>query len=301
MTATPRRSARIRAIADNRRPAVKSLFDLRVFKRMGRDECTWVHWGPDDEVYVGKAEQDPYKMALNEFAAGLFPVEDSEAYPALSAAGPVTVAPESSLGDGAFFVKHTAFREYPLPQELVAMGFPPAEEVEGQRAPDRLLAEIHIMERISQTPHPCIVRYLGCRVRRGYITGIVLERLHTDLARFASNRPADFAQLDKDAFLAGVESAVKFLHYLGLAHNDISPRNIMVREDGDGNHTPVLIDFDSCAPFGDPLGCAGTMGFADLDDPERFVSRKRHDDYGLDRLREWWDKELQGGSESDED
>jgi serine/threonine protein kinase len=148
-----------------------------------------------------------------------------------------------------------------------------------------------MLERVSKAPHPYIVRFLGCRIRRGRITAIILESLRWTLWDYAHKRPNEFAQLDKEAFLAGVESAVDYIHSLGLAHNDINPFNIMVREADDASCSPVLIDFDSCGPFGCRLLTGGTPGFVDIEDPEPFVSLKRHDEFALGRLREWWDEE----------
>ena len=55
--------------------------------------------------------------------------------------------------------------------------------------------------------------------------------------------------------MKALESAVAHLHQLELAHNDINPSNIMVR---DG--LPVLIDFGSCAPYGGRLQSLGSPG-----------------------------------------
>ncbi|KAK4044609.1 serine/threonine-protein kinase [Parachaetomium inaequale] len=136
------------------------------------------------------------------------------------------------------------------------------------------------------------IRYLGCRIRRGRITAIVLESLKWTLYSYAHERPSKFVGLDKEAFLAGVESAFKYLHSLGLAHNDINPHNIMMGETDDGGVcSPVLIDFDSCGLFGEQTHTGRTRGFADAEDVEEFVSLKRHDEFSLGRLREWWDEE----------
>ncbi|KAL8388785.1 hypothetical protein RB599_010109 [Gaeumannomyces hyphopodioides] len=90
--------------------------------------------------------------------------------------------------------------------------------------------------------HPYLVSYHGCRVHRGWITGIVLEKRDSTLHTLAKDRAQDFARLDREAFFGGVQSAVLFLHSLGLAHNGINPSNIMVGKAGE----PILIDFGSC-------------------------------------------------------
>ncbi|KAK4233855.1 hypothetical protein C8A03DRAFT_47691 [Achaetomium macrosporum] len=291
-------------MAGDKHPVIEHWSDLRIYVTVFEDPhaevATWIHYTAEDEAYMGRSHKDPDNMTLDKLAAGLVRLDDSDIYPEVSAAGPITVAAKI-LDDSATFIKHCGFRQYPPPKQLVEKGFKASLQKDGYTAKDQLLEKVLVMDKLSKTPHPYIVRYLGCRVHRGYITGIVVERLIWDLSTYATKWPAEFAQLDKEAFLAGIESAVKFLHSLGMAHNDMSPRNIMVREDEDGYSSPVLIDFDSCAAFGGRLLCAGTPDFVDEDDPDMFVSLKRHDEYSLDRLREWWDKQLEGGPGGDED
>jgi serine/threonine protein kinase len=136
------------------------------------------------------------------------------------------------------------------------------------------------MEQVSKIRHPNIVKYHGCRVRRGRITAIVLEHHDQTLMEYAST-PA-FQQIEKVKFLEALESAVYSLHALGLAHNDINPYNIMIKEG-----MPILIDFGSCQPFGKRLQSLGTHGwFEEL----FFTSEKKHDIYSLEKLRQWLQK-----------
>ena len=88
-----------------------------------------------------------------------------------------------------------------------------------------------------------------------------------------------FEQLDTAEVLRALESAVDYIHSLGLAHNDINPDNIMVK---DG--LPVLIDFGSCQPVGKRLQSLGTPGWYE---EIFYTSEKKHDTYSLTKLREW--------------
>ena len=60
-------------------------------------------------------------------------------------------------------------------------------------------------------------------------------------------KPREFLKegkaLDKERVEKGMESAVRLLHSLGLAHNDTNPSNVMVDET---NSEPLLTDFGSC-------------------------------------------------------
>ncbi|EXL93385.1 kinase-like domain-containing protein [Fusarium oxysporum II5] len=143
--------------------------------------------------------------------------------------------------------------------------------------PRELLAETLTMEKVSQTPHPDIVGYYGCRVRRGRIASMVFERLDQTLQQYSST--PEFEKLDKPKFLEALQSAVAYIHSLDLAHNDVNPHNIMVK---DG--MPVLIDFGSCQPVGQRLQSLGTEGWYE---ELFFTSEKKHDTYSLNKLREW--------------
>ncbi|OAA53456.1 Protein kinase-like domain protein [Niveomyces insectorum RCEF 264] len=136
------------------------------------------------------------------------------------------VAPDELYKD-AVYIKRPCPRRFHRKGELVSVDF---------------AYEARVLDHLSRRPHPHIARYFGCRVRRGYITGLVFERLPRTLAELS---PSELAGLNKDRFLAQLRSAVAFLHAQGFAHNDIKPQNIMVR---DGQ--PVLIDFGSCYPIG---------------------------------------------------
>ncbi len=75
-------------------------------------------------------------------------------------------------------------------------------------------------------------------------------------------------------------SAVCYLHSLGLAHNDLTPMNIMV----DKCNNPIIIDFGSCQPFGSILITAGTPGWIHEDFT---ISAQKHDESALDKIRRW--------------
>lgn len=109
-----------------------------------------------------------------------------------------------------------------------------------------LLNEASVLEKLRGHPHPNIAQYFGCVVRDGRITQICLKRYQCSLADYVE-RP--LSQQQRREIFEGVADAVKHLHSLGLAHNDICPHNVCV--DGDGS--PKIVDFDSCLPFGEKL------------------------------------------------
>lgn len=59
--------------------------------------------------------------------------------------------------------------------------------------PTSVLGETKIMEKIHAAgQHPNIIRYYGCRVRRGLITALMLEELERTLMQWHDDEPADF-------------------------------------------------------------------------------------------------------------
>jgi serine/threonine protein kinase len=130
-------------------------------------------------------------------------------------------------------------------------------------------------------PHPNIVGYHGCHVRRGYITGLVLDRHPHDLNNYLES--GQMVQ-NKELFIKSLRSAIEHLHTLGFAHNDLNPSNILVAEDG----SPILIDFGSVRKIGEKLPTSrGTKGWIDCEMKDDTTSDTKHDLFALNKLRSW--------------
>ncbi|RMZ70055.1 serine threonine- kinase [Pyrenophora seminiperda CCB06] len=146
--------------------------------------------------------------------------------------------------------------------------------------PKLMLHEAETMELLLRNPHPYIVRYHGCLIKRGRIVSLVLDRLPITLQhRFEKN----VQHFNVEDCMNKIKAAVQHLHSLGLAHNDLTPMNIMVDKCDD----PFIIDFGSCQPFGNTLITAGTPGWIDEDFTE---SAQKHDDIALKKIRKWIEK-----------
>ncbi|KAK3291991.1 kinase-like domain-containing protein [Chaetomium fimeti] len=248
-----------------------SLRDLTIVETRDRgstvSKFVTFYWAsPEEEVYFGQLFKNKKDITLSEYNAALAQIPDSEIYPRVPEDIPLTLAPDD-LDNVSAFIKRPGLNWYDLAKGTDSIS-------------RELLGETLAMERISKTPHPHIIRYLGCRVRRGRITSLFVERLDQTLTQYI-HEPG-FAQLDKSKFVEALDSAVAYLHSLGCAHNAINPDNIMVR---DG--MPVLIDFGSCRPYGERLQSAGTPGWYEKDFN---TSEAEHDTYSLKKLREWLEK-----------
>ncbi|KAI3319724.1 kinase-like domain-containing protein [Xylariaceae sp. AK1471] len=249
-------------------PIIASLRDLTIIEAFDPEASkpkytTFYILTREDELFFGESTKGKRELSLEEYRALLKRVSDEEIYPQVPADMQLTIAP-ADLDDSNAFLKRPGLNCY--------------ESMKGTNyVPKSVLDETTIMELVSKTPHPNIIRYYGCHVKRGRITGLVLELLDQTLAQFKSD--GRLQSLDNDGFISALQSAVDYLHFLGLAHNDISPDNIMVK---DG--MPILIDFGSCAPVGQRLQSLGTHGWYE---ELFFTSQLKHDVYSMGKLSEW--------------
>lgn len=104
--------------------------------------------------------------------------------------------------------------------------------------PNMFLHEIKIIQELSKTPHEGIIQYHGCRVERGYITGIVLEKPRCSLKEYVFSG----ASVDKRQLMKTIAETVERLHASGFSRFDLNPNEIMV--DSQGN--PVIANFALC-------------------------------------------------------
>ncbi|KUJ14195.1 uncharacterized protein LY89DRAFT_698619 [Mollisia scopiformis] len=103
----------------------------------------------------------------------------------------------------------------------------------------QILREVEACELLKPHPHPNVAVYYGCRSTNGRVLGIFNPRYLSKSDFLTSRLSVDDTT---KACLDGIIAGIRHLHSLGIIHNDITPSNIMFKEDG----TPVLNDFGSC-------------------------------------------------------
>lgn len=208
-------------------------------------------------AYFGQSDLSKRHLAPNDIRECLKPLPDDDVYPKAPSHVTCMTGP---VHDGLFLkgpMLNTAFLGTGLLPELT-------------------LAEVNTLELLRENPHPNIIRYHGCLIKRDRIVGIVFDRHPRTLFQRLEHR----RHFDIDICMSSITSAVKHLHSLGLAHNDLNPSNIMVDE----FDTAVVIDLGSCQPFGNDLITAGSRGWID----EEFVtSARKHDEAALGKIHAW--------------
>ncbi|KAG7126049.1 Serine/threonine-protein kinase/endoribonuclease IRE2 like [Verticillium longisporum] len=234
----------------------------------------------DDVIHYNKLPIRRAEVSLPHVTSTLKPISDSEIFPKWpyshqSGTKQLTQAPSTLPTNGQVFIKRPNLSQYDVFKRhnavhLLARG---------------LLEEARTMELLSQHPHPNIIRYHGCRSRRGYLTGIVLDHYSHNLKDYLKNGTGT---LNKKMFMNALESAFHHLHSLGWAHNDLNPTNVLVDDSEAGGGLPVLIDFGSAQEVGGLLGTSrGTSGWIEGRIEDYTTSRKEHDVFALEKIRVW--------------
>ncbi|KAH0101742.1 hypothetical protein KCU96_g2841, partial [Aureobasidium melanogenum] len=153
------------------------------------------------------------------------------------------------------------------------------------------LVDLKACEILHQHPHVNIARYLGCLKEGGKVAALCFSKYKETLMDKLNpeglskvdfiNTAAEARSAASQRYLPRIEQAVRHIHELGLAHNDINPENIMI----DSEDNPVLIDFDSCVEQGSSLsGIKRTLGWYD---ESIEVSRPENDWRALKEIRTW--------------
>jgi serine/threonine protein kinase len=212
-------------------------------------------------AYFGKSKLRKYDLTAKDIIESLEHVPDEDIYPKTPDSITIATIP---IDNKVFFKGpklNTAFLGTKLLQKLI-------------------LQEANTMELLARNPHPNIVGYHGCLIKRDRIVGFVLDRYPVTLEE---RLKYSTEIIDTETCMSKIESAINHLHSLGLAHNDLTPMNIMVDE----KDSPFLIDFGSCGPFGATLITAGTPGWIDED---YIVSGAQFDKAALTKIRTWLEK-----------
>lgn len=224
----------------------------------------------DDTAYFGKSNRSKHDITLEELTSVLAPIPDMGLFPEWTSSDmELTKAPDT-LPPNIYIMR---------PNLLMFNVFQEHDVV--NLIPNGLLEEAKVMEMLSQHTHPNVIHYHGCRVRRGHIVGLVLDRHPNTLAQYLKSKPG---LVHKEPLMHGLESAIRHLHTLGWAHNDLNPRNILV----DDTKTAVLIDFGSAREIRAKLGTSRrTKGWIDGEIKDYHTSDDRHDLFALDKIRAW--------------
>ncbi|KAK3293064.1 uncharacterized protein B0H64DRAFT_465012 [Chaetomium fimeti] len=211
----------------------------------------------DDVFYFGQLSAPKLKITLEQYTAALERIPDQDIFPDVPPDARLTLA-ANDCDVNALYIKRPRLRmyeEYKKDDMLFVI-------------PTLILDEAHALQIVSQQPHPGIIGYHGCRVRRGRITGLVLDKHPHDLKEYLKD---GVGEIDKEAFMTALESAVRHLHSLGLAHNG-------------------MFGWDIRPLIGRKLGASrGTVGWIDGDVLEYAVSEERHDLSALEKVRVWLD------------
>ena len=125
-----------------------------------------------DTFYYGRLKIPKAEVTFDIVTHALKPVSDNEIFSKWPASGmKLTEAPEAHIEK--VHIKRPALDLYETLKEYNQL-----HQLSGM-----LLAEAQVMEMLCQHPHPNIIRYYGCRVVRGHMTGLVMDKHTQNLDR----------------------------------------------------------------------------------------------------------------------
>lgn len=201
-------------------------FNACWYSRLSRKEYR-EEW-PRDGVYTDCP-------GFEELVALLDPVPKEAIYPEIPTQGLTVYKPQQGDGNELPYFKAPKLGKYHDGSDDLAA---------------RLLQEASVYEKLLRNPHPNLASYLGCVVEAGRAVRLALKGYNKTLyERLQRETRQEFGEQQRQACMDQTEAAAAHLLSLGLAHNDISPSNIMF----DDNGQAILIDLDTCAPQGTPL------------------------------------------------
>ena len=249
-------SANIRSKRD-----LKHLCEVEDIETGAFIRCTFAYIDDHERAWFGQTtEMRKYDLTVEDLNRLLQQVPDEKIYPLKTTS--LSIVPEEIQGNS--YIKR--------PKILCLDN-----EAKTKLLPQLLLGEAEVLQFLEENPHPNIIRFHGCTVNRSRFTGIALEKYSVIL----QYRHEDVPQpLDIEACMRGIRSALKHLHLLGLAHNDLNPSNIAL----DTNDNPILLDFGSCRRFGEVLLTGGTPGWIDED---YSTSAQCHDELAAEKIETW--------------
>ncbi|RMZ67606.1 kinase-like domain [Pyrenophora seminiperda CCB06] len=160
----------------------------------------------DDNAYYGEVPDSEFAaLSLDDVKRHLKYIPDEVIYP--KAPPGITVVSKSELGGK--YIKRPKLSGFnsDLAPKLHQL----------------LLDEAEMFKILSRNPHGNIIRYHGCFVKNGRITGLALDRYPTNLEIRMADQSRPF---NKDLCMRRVKSATDHLHVLHVAHNDLNPSNI---------------------------------------------------------------------------
>lgn len=209
----------------------------------------------------------PREDTVEYIKSRLASIPDTEIFPKISAI--TTVFKPQTVGPG-LYLKNSTVKDYEHCKDEAA-----------DFVARLCLGEALVYEILARNPHPNVARYHGCLVRRERIIGMVLDRYPTTLLEKVGYAK-DPSDIDPDFIMESITSGIRHLHSLGLAHNELHPKNIMM----DASNNPVIVDLGSCRPPGAHLMSSGTPIWAE-NDGAYVTSATQHNIYSLGKINAW--------------
>ncbi|MCT7981054.1 bifunctional serine/threonine-protein kinase/formylglycine-generating enzyme family protein [Laspinema olomoucense] len=146
---------------------------------------------------------------------------------------------EHVLGQGGFGITYKAIhRGFNAPVVIKTPNAHLRKDPEYPKYVKRFIREAQTLAKLEQNPHPNIVRVKDL-FEEGDAHCLVMEFIDgTTLSDYVQQR-GPLSEAEALRYIRPIADALVRVHGVGLVHRDVTPRNIMLRDNGQ----PVLIDF----------------------------------------------------------
>ncbi len=146
---------------------------------------------------------------------------------------------EQVLGQGGFGITYKAIhRGFNAPVVIKTPNAFLRKDPEYPKYVQRFIREARTLAQLEQNPHPNIVRVKDLFEEKGAHC-LVMEFIDgTTLSDYVKQR-GPLSEAEALSYIRPISDALVRVHEVGLVHRDVTPMNIMLRDNGQ----PVLIDF----------------------------------------------------------
>ncbi|CAM9288458.1 unnamed protein product [Ectocarpus sp. 6 AP-2014] len=162
------------------------------------------------------------------------------------------------IGEGSFGIVEGATHSF-LPGEFAVKKL---KEGADNNARYCARVEMIVMARLAKSPHPNVIGAIAIDDREAAVgMPILLPRAHGDFGQVLND--GDWSMAQKLSCLQQVASGVRHMHEAGIGHGDLTPPNILLVDDGDGECVPKISDFGLARALGEMrpkmMGTLGSM------------------------------------------